>query len=142
MPGLVAPPQRDASWAGEVAVGSERVAQIEAVQRDEDVGRYALAEALGGLVTCLTDDDVEVRRLPQLDRRGQPGRAAADDEDVTVRLPQREIELPLPHPRCGEGFALNGHSATTLTDWPSVGSRLAASRKKSGGKSSPVIAVP
>ena len=114
-----------------MAVGFERVAQIEAVQREQDVGRHALAEALGGLVTCLRDDDVEVRRLPQPDRRGQPGRAAADDEDVAA--PQGAIELPLPHPLCGEGFALNGHSATMLTDWPSVGSRLSASRKKSGG---------
>jgi hypothetical protein len=43
-----------------MAVGSERVAEIETVQREEDVRRHCLAEALGGLVTCLPDDDVEV----------------------------------------------------------------------------------
>ena len=133
MAGLVGAPQRDAARARQVPVRAEVVGQPESIEREQDVGRQALTEALGGRVARLRDDDVEVRRQPQADRGGQPGRPAADDEDVTAVGDQPGIALPLPQPLCGVGLALNGHSATTLTDWPSVGSLLSASRKKSGG---------
>lgn len=99
-----------------MAVGAEAVGQPEALEREQDVGRQALAEALGGRVAGLRDDDVEVRRQAQADRRGLPGRPATDDEDVTAIGGQPGIALPLPQPLCGVGLALNGHSATTLTD--------------------------
>ena len=58
VPGLLPAPQRDAARTAAVPIGTKDVAETEAVERKQDVGRQALPEAFHGLAAPLGDDDV------------------------------------------------------------------------------------
>jgi hypothetical protein len=66
-----------------VPIGAEDIAQAEAVERQQDVGRHTFPEAFQRLQTGLGDDDAEAGLEPKADRGGQAGWSSTDDENVT-----------------------------------------------------------